>query len=315
MSQNNIDARHLDKEIDIRDLILMFWKKKITIIGITSLFAIVSVFYALSLSNIYTATALLAPTDQQESLNSKLASYKNLAGLAGVKIPGSGSASRTQEAIERIKSYKFFTENFLPKIKLENLMALQKWSQENDKLYYNNNAFDSNLNKWIREVEYPQTVEPSKQESYKRYQDILSITVDDDTGFVYLAIDHMSPKIAKKWLDIIIFQINANMRELDKQKAESSIRFLNESSSSTSVQSIKEAIAALLEEQMQTLMLASSNQDYIFKIIEAPIAPEIKSKPSRAIICIIFTIIGGFFSLIYVVVQHNFKNIINFLKN
>tara|TARA_A100001011_G_scaffold47996_1_gene45483 strand:- start:19201 stop:20151 length:951 start_codon:yes stop_codon:yes gene_type:complete len=309
-----INENYLDSEVDLKELVLLFWKKKVTIILLTSAFAAFSVGYALYLPNIYQSKSLLAPTDQQESLSSKLSSYKNLAGLAGVNLPGTGT-TKTNEAIERIRSFKFFSEQFLPLIKLENLMALKKWVPENNSLVYDESLFDVKQSKWIRDVKYPLKVKPSEQEAFLTYQEILAISVDDETGFVSISMDHMSPVIAKKWLDIIIMNINTNMRELDKEKAKNSINFLNESSGSTSVQSIKIAIAALLEEQMQTLMLASSDEDYIFKVIDAPIVPEIKSSPSRAIICIIITLLGGFLSLLIVLIQSYYKKIIDFFGN
>ena len=308
---HEINENYLDSEIDFKELILLFWKKKVTIILLTTAFAVFSVAYALYLPNIYQSKSLLAPTDQQESLSSKLSSYKNLAGLAGVSLPGTGT-TKTNEAIERIRSFKFFSEQFLPLIKLENLMALKKWEPENNSLVYDESLYDVKQSKWIRDVKYPLKVIPSEQEAFLTYLEILSINVDDETGFVSISMDHMSPVIAKKWLDIIIMNINTNMRELDKEKAKNSINFLNESSGSTSVQSIKIAIAALLEEQMQTLMLASSDEDYIFKVIDAPIVPEIKSSPSRAIICIVITLLGGFLSLLIVLVQSYYKKIIDF---
>ena len=55
---------------------------------------------------------------------------------------------------------------------------------------------------------------------------------------------------------------------------------------------------------MQTLMLASSNEDYIFKTINSPIVPEEKSGPNRAFICIVGTLFGFIFSIILVLIQH-----------
>ena len=305
------NTNYLDSEVDLKEIFLILWKKKLFIILSTVFFAISTVLFSLSLPNIYKSTSLLAPTDKQESLNSKLSSYKNLAGLAGVNL-GSSSAPLTQEAIERIKSYKFFSEQFLPAIKLINLMAVKEWNAEKNMLIYDESTFDVAENKWVREVVFPFKVKPSDQESFLVYSDILNISLDDDTGFISISIEHMSPEVAKNWVDIIIFNINTKMKELDKEKAKNAINFLNESSASTSVQSIREAIAVLLEEQMQTLMLASSSEDYVFKVIDSPIVPEIKNSPSRAIICIIGTIIGGFLSLIMALIHSYSRNIKDF---
>ena len=98
------------------------------------------------------------------------------------------------------------------------------------------------------------------------------------------------------------------MREIDKKDAQNSINFLNESSKTVSIQSIKEVVSKLLESQMQTLMLASSNKEYVFKTINSPIIPEEKSGPGRAIICILGTMLGFILSLLVVLLQHFRKN-------
>ena len=67
------------------------------------------------------------------------------------------------------------------------------------------------------------------------------------------------------------------MRDDAKRRASVSIEFLNDSESKTNIQPLKEAISILLENEIKTLMLASANEDYVFKIIDSPLIPEEKS--------------------------------------
>ena len=94
------------------------------------------------------------------------------------------------------------------------------------------------------------------------------------------------------------------MKELDKKLAENSINFLNETAINTSKSQIKVVISKLLEEQIQDLMLAEATDDYAFKPITSPIAPERKSKPSRPVICIFITMLGGLLSIIIAMCSH-----------
>ncbi len=56
---------HYDDEINLRELFTVLWVGKIKIIAITAMFAIMSVFYALSVPNQYKASASLVPAQQQ----------------------------------------------------------------------------------------------------------------------------------------------------------------------------------------------------------------------------------------------------------
>ena len=74
-------------EIDLREVFAVLWSGKIKILVITLIFAISSVFYALSVPNQYKATALLAPAQSEPSgLSGALGQIGGLASLAGVNI-------------------------------------------------------------------------------------------------------------------------------------------------------------------------------------------------------------------------------------
>ena len=66
-------------------------------------------------------------------------------------------------------------------------------------------------------------------------------------------------------------------------------------------------MSSLIQDQVQVLMLAEASDDYVFKPIVSPIAPEKKSKPSRALICILGTIIGFMISITLSLYLHYFR--------
>ena len=296
MNENN-NSNSLDNEIDLAELFSIIWNKKLFISIFTSIAALISVLYALYLPNIYTSSSLLAPTTEDNSLSSQLGSFSGLAGLAGVSLPA-GNISNSQIAVKRIESFEFFSKYFLPNIKLEDLMAVDEWDAKNNTVVYDDSEFNSTSNEWSRK--------PSDQRAYKEYKRALSISQEELTGLVYLSMKHKSPVVAQNWVDTIIYNINECMREIDKQDAQNSIDFLNESLKNTNSQSIKVVFAKLMESQMQTLMLASSNEAYVFKTINSPIVPEDKSSPSRALICILGTLLGGILSIL-IVLFRNFR--------
>ena len=50
-------------------------------------------------------------------------------------------------------------------------------------------------------------------------------------------------------------------------------------------------------------MLAEVRQEYVFKTIDPAVAPEEKSKPSRALICLIGAFFGAIFGVIIVLIR------------
>ena len=295
---------NLEDEIDLAEIFNIFWNKKKVIFIITSVFAIFSIGFSLSLPNIYTSKSLLIPVSSKDNLTSQLSSYSSFANLAGINLPKE-NVSKSKEALERIKSFDFFSNHFLPNVKLENIMAVKDWIPYEDKIIYKESIYEDKSSKWVRKASFPKTSIPSDLEAYEEYKKLLSIYEDKQSSFITISINHQSPIIAKKWVNIIINNINESMREEDMTNALNSIDFLNKSSQSTNLQSTKDAIVVLLEDQLQTLMLSSSNKSYILKIIDSAYIPEKKSGPKRTYIVLFATLAGLFFSLIFAMILNS----------
>ena len=294
-------------EVDLRELLKVIFKKKVFIICIAISFSILSFIYSFSTSVLYKSEALLMPVNQSDSLSAKLGSYSSLAGLAGVDI-GSDTNNPTKEAIARINSYSFFVNHFLPYINFEDLVAAKKWSISNNTISYDKNIYDAKSKKWTRNVSFPREQKPSNQEAYEFYRKIMSISEDSKTSFVTLSIEHVSPVLAKNWVGLIVSNINERMRIENEIIAKQSIDFLNQSFQETSLTEIQGAISDLLQTQMKNLMLTSSNKNFVFKIIDAPISPERRSSPGKMTYILIGFFLGLFLSIGYVISIFLFKS-------
>ena len=87
-------------------------------------------------------------------------------------------------------------------------------------------------------------------------------------------------------------QIDQVMRDQDRQTALQSIEYLNSLAPTVNYEEIKQALASLQQEQMKKLMMIEVNKNYIFKVLDSPIVPEMKVKPKRSLIVILGTIFG-----------------------
>ena len=304
---NNVPTDQLnnnyDDEIDLRELFHVLWDKIFYIGAITSIFSLISIIYALGLPNIYQSQAVMMPMEANQGMSEMLGQYSGMASLAGISLP-SESGSKAQEAIARIQSFEFFSNSFLPHIKLENLMAVKKWNQASNTLTYDASAFNSESGQWVRKVKPPTSTIPSSQKAYKQYQAIMSVREDKKTSFVTLSVEHKSPVIAQQWVEIMMDQIDQVMRDQDRQTALQSIAYLNSLAPTVNYEEISKALASLQQEQMKLLMMVESNENYIFKVLDSPIVPEMKVKPQRSLIVILGTMLGMMLSVLGVLVWH-----------
>ncbi len=63
---------------------------------------------------------------------------------------------------------------------------------------------------------------------------------------------------------------------------------------------VKATLFSLVEEQMKTKMLANVRSEYVFKTIDPPYQPEVKSGPFRSIIVLLTIVVHCFIFLIFI---------------
>ena len=302
--QSNNNTR-VDDEIDLRELWETLWQGKLQIAGITAVFAIASVIIALMLPNIYRSEALLAPAEESQGggLAALAGQFGGLASIAGINL-SEGATDPTMVAIETLKSRRFIKTFIANHSLLVPLMAADSWNESTDELILDTDIYDSDNQQWVREVSAPLKPKPSDIEAHEVFIDeVLSVSQDKKSGLVTLSVDFYSPTLAKQWVDWLVTDLNNYMRSKDLKNAERTINYLTEQLNGTSIADMQTIFYQLIEEQTKTIMLANVRQHYVLEAIDPAVVPEKEIEPKRALICILITLLGGFISVVYVLVR------------
>jgi len=290
-----------DDGIDLREIINLILDKKFFISAITSLFAIGSILYSLSLTNIYTSTVTLAPVNNSQTMPSMSSQLGSLASIAGVNLQGDNT-SPTAENIKKLQSFSFFEDIVSSFEMLPYILAVDVWDSNSNEVLFDRDLYNAIEKEWVANNNYPSGLKPSNQEAFIKFSKMFKVAREIDTGFINLSISHESPNISRDWLVMIVNKVNNIAREEDKRNSETAIKFLNQQISQTNLSEIREVLSSLLQNQIQTLMLTEGSKDYLFKVIDPPYASEFKSAPSRSLICILGTFFGLLISLMYVLI-------------
>ncbi|WP_319536004.1 Wzz/FepE/Etk N-terminal domain-containing protein [uncultured Vibrio sp.] len=284
-----------DDEIDLRELFAAIWNGKWVVITTTFLFAVASVLYALSLPNIYKADSLLAPAENSSSggLAKMAGQLGGLAALAGVNL-GAGESSQADLAVQVLKSRQFIDEFINNHDLLVPLMAAEGWDLTSKELLLDSDIYDKNSDEWLREPEGLRGARPTAQEAFKVFsEDILSVSQDLESGLYTISVKYYSPYIAKQWVNWLIEDINKVMRERTIAETSQNLDYLNTQLQKTSVAEMQSTFYKLIEEQTKSLMLAEVQEEFIFKVVDPAVVPELKNEPKRALLCVIGTLLGG----------------------
>jgi uncharacterized protein involved in exopolysaccharide biosynthesis len=305
---NDIGSGHFaeDKEFDLKLLFKVLWKYKFFLILSTSLFASYSVYYSLSLPNIYTSEAVLTPAEQvgQNSGANLGSQYSSLGKLVGVNLSSSSSTS-SDHAIEKIKSRSFLKHliskyNFIA----PGLIAVDSYDEDTKSIKYNDNIYDVENNKWVRDFPSYRSLTPSYIELHDIYSSTINVKKNLETGFVSLSAKHQSPVFAQKLVSSIIYEINEISKEKDLNDSKMSLDYLEKKLAETNESAIKSQINILILNNLNTLMTSEIQKNYVLDVLDPPHIPEIRTSPSRAMICIGITLAGLFFSILLIIIYH-----------
>ncbi|GIU12461.1 Wzz/FepE/Etk N-terminal domain-containing protein [Shewanella morhuae] len=306
MQDATFSSAALDDEIDLRELFSVIWQGKWLIIAVTAVFAIGAIIFAIKQPNIYKSEALLAPASEEQGggLSGLASQFGGLASLAGVNLGAKSGVDKTQMAIEVVKSRQF-SADFIQKHKiLPDLMAAKAWDIAQDKLIYDPELYDAQANTWVREVKAPFKPEPSMQEAFKVFSQVVMVNTAKETGMVTITVEHLSPTVAQQWIIWLVQDINKTMKDRDVAEANRSREFLSQQIALTNVADIKTILYKLIEEQAKTIMFAEVRDEYVFKTIDPAFVPEEKAKPKRALICVLGTMLGGMLGIMFILVRH-----------
>jgi len=306
-----------EDEIDLGQLISVIWRGKFKIFATALLFAIASVFYALSLPNIYSSTLKLVPTDQESEngLSSLASKYGGLASMAGINIGGGGNASSIEHAIELMKSWPYI-DSFVEKHKLKVIfMATKGWNVKTNTLVYDEEIYDAKSNEWRSGEQWfnDETVsfEPSSYKTYEKIKkEFMSVNFDDEIGVFSITVNHYSPQVAYEIVNKLKDDINEYFKQEAKKEALASIAFLESKIENTTNAQMLEVFYSMIESHTQKVMMTEVNQEYLVKtLVRAKTAePDVKSKPKRAVIVLLATMFGGFIGVFFVLFL-NFRNV------
>jgi len=287
---NQIESRQFDEdEINLLDLLIVLAKHKKRIIGLTFAAALLAIGYALSLTNIYTATIkILPPQQSQSSASAMLSQLGGLAGMAGgslgIKNPNDlyiamlKSRTLMEKIVKRFDLQKIYEQETLT----GTLKALEgstvissgkdgvivvEVSDKDPQLAANMaNTFIEELNKLL------QTYSLTDASQKRTFFDQQLRQAKDKLTDAELVLDK-TPNTSLKYLDAL--------RNLKYQ----------------------EALWEILARQFEMAKLDEAKDFPLIQVLDKATPPEKKSKPKRSLIVMLATLVAFFLAVIWAFIK------------
>ncbi|HEY3518713.1 MAG TPA: GNVR domain-containing protein [Gammaproteobacteria bacterium] len=226
-------------------------------------FTLIAIAIAYALPVKYRAEVLLKPARVDSSLG-QLGGAGALASLAGISLP---IDDRSVEARALLESKEFSME-FVRDEQLLPVLFAKQW--------------DASAGQW-RTSDAKKI--PTELDAYRMLRNgVRTVSQDPQTRLVLLAIEWTDPELAASWANKMVALLNEKMRADAMARSRRNLDFLRTEYESTSVAPLRDAIARVMETELQTSMLSSVERDFAFRVIDPAIVPNRRVSPNRRLI-------------------------------
>jgi uncharacterized protein involved in exopolysaccharide biosynthesis len=261
-----------DDEISLWELWDIVWSEKWWIIGASLLSGAGGAAFSLMQTPLYEAKVVLSPAQQTQSsgASSLLAQFAPIAGIAGI------SAS-PQVGVATLQSVQF-AEDFIVK---NNLLAIL-----------------------LEGVDGAEVEKPDIRDGVRIFQaEVVKISSDIKTGLVTITVSWKNPNTAAAWANELARAANDTLRNRALATAERNLAYLKAELPTTASVTVQQSVGRLLDQEMQTVMLAKGNPEYAFKVIDPAKAPRTHTSPRRAQVILVAFVAGGLFGIVFVFIR------------
>jgi uncharacterized protein involved in exopolysaccharide biosynthesis len=119
-----------------------------------------------------------------------------------------------------------------------------------------------------------------------------------------VSVEWRDPVLAADWVNDLVGRLNAEMRSRAIAATEASVGYLEKELATTSTIETKQAIARLMEAQINQKMLANVTQEYAFRIVDRALPPDPKDVvwPNKLLLVALGPIVGLIVGMVAVVV-------------
>lgn len=279
------DRDGMNDEIDLLELWRTMLKYKRIILLATFSAAIVAAGYSLLMPNIYRAEVLLAPAQSDDSKAGGLASALSgglggLASMAGISLGGGGS---TEENLAVLKSRDFLWK-FVQEKKLMPILFEDKW--------------DAEAKRW---KESDPKKQPGQLDVHRLFTQggLLSVDKDKNAELFTVAVEWNDAALASDWANALVEDLNLYLAQKTIARSERNLKYLNEELMRAQIEEMRKTLFDLIANEQKQAMLANTQKEFAFKVLDPAVEPDKKIKPKRSLIVILAAFVAGFLATLY----------------
>lgn len=279
MSEQQI--QQFDDEINLLDYFQVIWKRKFLIIALVFITVLTTSVKSLFMTNIYQSTAVITPISSKEGSGGGLSALAlQFGGLPGISLPGSSSVSE----IVNLLNSNILREKLIVKYNLMPALFYEKWDGEKKDWKKGNDA-------------------PTVWNGLRMLKGIVKVNDNTKDNTITISVEFHDPEMAAKMVEYFLAALTDHMSSEAKRVAMTNRKYLEEQLEKTADPLIRQKIYNLIATQIETAMMSEVKENFAFKVIDPPRAPDKRIKPKRsqmAMISFMVSLFAGIFLAFFI---------------
>ncbi len=291
-------------EIDLKELFLHLWAGKVYIISSTVFLIFIAATYLNIAERKYDVVYNLAPVSKTDA-RPNLSGLGGLASLTGIPLPSSSSND--------FLTFRFLliseevTEILLQDSNLVQSIFAKEWNMQEQKFQPPNASLPTLMLAPIKRLltgnEIRDYIAPNAPRLLDWMQKNLSITEDKETGFLVLKSTSSQPELMIHLMQMTSKTTDDLMKNRFIKRSEETSDFYNKQLSKARAREHREALATLLAEEDQKLILALKGQHFIAAPVTIPSVSLYPTSPRSSLVLALSIVLGGFLGSAFVLVR------------
>ena len=306
-SQTQIPSQD-DDEIDLRELFVALWRGKFLIMLCVIAAIALAALHLRSAERKYTVRYVFAPVASEKS-GTNLGGLGGLASLAGVSLPSSSSGD--------FLTFKFLLKSeevaaqILEDESLIQTIFASEWDTETQSY---RKPPDGQYAPYIRTAKKVLTGQDAREyipPNAARLSDWLngafSSSEDRDTGFLTLSAETPEPDLMINVMAKATEETDRLLKERYIASAEQTMGFYQQQLAKARAREHREALAKLIAQEDQKLMLASKGTYFVAEPLTEPSVSLNPTSPKASLVLALSVVLGGFFGAALVLIRKALK--------
>ena len=293
-----------DDEINLKELVFALWRGKVTIMFFCTLALIFGSLHLNRADRQYTVEAIYKPVVEDAKV-SNLGRFGGLASLAGISLPSSSSGDFT--AFQALLTSEEVSDTLVSDEELMRLLFTSEWN-EDSQIYSqpstsNIGAIKAIFKKILTGAQTKDYVAPNSRRVSGLLKSLVTISLDKKTGYLKLVGETDNPELRINIIQRIVSTTDELLKARYVSNAEETLAFYQEKINLARSRELREALAKLMVQENQKLMLAARGKNFVVELLTRPTTSLGPTSPKSLFTLALSIFLGAFFGTAWVLIR------------